>query len=200
MIAAIQAVRQGSGIREACRRYSVPFSSLRDRLKRGYYDPSMGRKPVFSKDQESEIKVQLLSLSKMFYGLTPLQLRRSAFEYAESNNIPHSFNKLNKLAGKDWLYGFMARNPELSVRKPEATSLNRVTAFNKEEVRRFFENLEKVITKYKFAPTRIYNMDETGITTCHKPSRIVAPKGQKQVGAITSLERRKTTKFTFLLS
>lgn len=194
MRGAIQAVREGSTtIREASRRYSVPFSSLRDRLNRGYYAPSMGRNAVFSKEQEAEIKEQLLTLSQMFYGLTPLQLRLAAYEYAEVNKIPNSFNKIKKLAGKDWLYGFMARNPELSFRKPEATSLNRVTAFNKIEVDRFFENLEKVMSTHKFNPTKIFNMDETGITTCHKPARIVGPKGQKQVGAITSLERGKTT-------
>lgn len=193
MKGAIRAVKEGSKIREACRRYSVPFSSLRDRLSKGYYAPSMGRNTVFSKEQEAEIKEQLLTLSQMFYGLTPLQLRLAAFEYAEVNKIPNSFNKISKLAGKDWLYGFMARNAELSFRKPEATSLNRVTAFNKIEVDRFFENLEKVMTTHKFNPTKIFNMDETGITTCHKPARIVGPKGQKQVGAITSLERGKTT-------
>ena len=35
----------------------------------------------------------------------------------------------------------------------------------------------------------IYNIDETGITTVQKPSKIVAAKGTKQVGAMTSGER-----------
>lgn len=68
-----------------------------------------------------------------------------------------------------------------------------MTAFNKIEVDRFFENLEKVMTAHKFNPTNFFNMDETGITICHKPARIVGLKGQKQVEAITSLERGKTT-------
>lgn len=35
----------------------------------------------------------------------------------------------------------------------------------------------------------IYNCDGTAITTVHKPPKIVAPLGQKQIGKVTSVER-----------
>lgn len=40
-------------------------------------------------------------------------------------------------------------------------------------------------------PNRIFNVDETGVTVVHKPQKVLAPKGQKQVGAATSGERGK---------
>jgi hypothetical protein len=43
--------------------------------------------------------------------------------------------------------------------------------------------------KYKFESSRIYNMDETGISTVQKPGKILGPTGQKQVGSATSWER-----------
>lgn len=43
--------------------------------------------------------------------------------------------------------------------------------------------------KYKLAPSRIYNLDETGVTTVLKPRKIIAKKGIKQVGTIVSTER-----------
>lgn len=46
------------------------------------------------------------------------------------------------MAGRDWLEGFLKRNG-ISVRKPEATSINRITAFNKTEVSLFYKNLKK---------------------------------------------------------
>ena len=46
-----------------------------------------------------------------------------------------------------------------------------------------------VFDKYKFNNYDIYNIDETGVTTVHRPDRIVASKGTKQVGAITSAEK-----------
>ena len=38
----------------------------------------------------------------------------------------------------------------------------------------------------------IYNIDETGITCVQKPGKVIAKKGTKQVGCITSSERDKT--------
>ena len=52
----------------------------------------------------------------------------------------------------------------------------------------FFNNLADVLERYKFQSHDIYNVDETGITTVQKPPRIVAGKGAKQVGSMTSDE------------
>lgn len=101
------------------------------------------------------------------------------------------FNKETKSAGDDWLTGFIKRNPSIALRKPEATSINRITAFNKEEVTIFFNNLEKVQGKHNFEGHRKFNIDETGISTVQRPGRILAPKGMKQVGFATSWERGK---------
>ncbi|XP_030767155.1 uncharacterized protein LOC115890931 [Sitophilus oryzae] len=129
----------------------------------------------------------------MFYGLTLSKTKQLAFEYAVGNNLPHNFNVEKKTCGKDWLRGFLARHPQISLRRPEATSLNRVIAFNRKDVNLFYDNLELVFEKYKFPARRIYNVDETGISRVYKPHRVLVEKGRKQVGAITSGERGQTT-------
>lgn len=45
------------------------------------------------------------------------------------------------------------------------------------------------ICRYKFGPTDIYNLDETGLTTVQVPCKVVSTKGKKQVGATASQER-----------
>lgn len=45
------------------------------------------------------------------------------------------------------------------------------------------------MARFKFCPQQIYNVDETGITTVHKPKRIIAWRGLKQVSKVTSAER-----------
>ncbi|XP_065677439.1 uncharacterized protein LOC136092810 [Hydra vulgaris] len=47
----------------------------------------------------------------------------------------------------------------------------------------------QVRNRYKFDPYCIYNVDETGLTTVQKPVKVLAGKGSKQVGRITSAER-----------
>ena len=61
------------------------------------------------------------------------------------------------------------------------------------EVKMFFENLEALQKTYHFDPNHIYNVDETGISNVQRNSKILALKGQKQVGMATSAERGSTT-------
>jgi hypothetical protein len=69
----------------------------------------------------------------------------------------------------------------MSLRKPEPTSLNRINTFNKTDVQKFFTNLEAVYEKYKFAPEKIYNVDETGITNVHVPQKVLAAKKNENI-------------------
>lgn len=43
--------------------------------------------------------------------------------------------------------------------------------------------------KHGFTPNQIFNCDETAVTTVHRPPKIIAMCGQKQVGKVTSGER-----------
>lgn len=136
-----------------------------------------------------DVPQSTLEDSRLF-GLSPKDVRCLAYQLAERNNIANNFNHEEKCAGLDWLRGFLKRHPDLSLRKPEATSAARAMGFNTVAVSKFFDNLSSCLEKYKFAADRIYNVDETGLTTVPKTqSKIIAQKGRKQVGALTSAER-----------
>lgn len=145
---------------------------------------------VFSEKEESELEVYLMEASRMNHGLTTVDTRKLAFQYASALGlkIPNNWVEMQQ-AGPDWLYGFMQRHKRLSIRAPEATSLSRATSFNRVNVETFYQKLESVLAKFKFEPHRIFNLDETGCTTVQRPPNIIAQKGCKQVSQITSAER-----------
>lgn len=119
-----------------------------------------------------------------------MEVRSFAYKCAVTYNLrtPEKWHE-TMMAGADWFSSFMTRNPSLSIRKPQATSLARATAFNRTTTNEFFDNLSTAMRKHNFAPQNIYNVDETGVTTVQTPNHIVAQKGKKQVGALTSQER-----------
>ena len=64
--------------------------------------------------------------------------------------------------------------------------------FNKPQVSRFFDLLKESLNFDKFTPDKIFNIDKTGMSTVEKMSRVIAQKGLKQVGKISSAEKGKT--------
>ena len=97
------------------------------------------------------------------------------------------------MAGRDFVSGFLKRHPKLSLRKPEAVSLNRVFGLDKTSVNLYFDNLKTVLEHHDFQPHQIFNCDESGLTCVHKPVKVLAPKGKRCVSSATSAERGQTT-------
>ena len=114
-------------------------------------------------------------------------------DIGERNSFVHCFNKHKHRAGKDWFFSFMKKHRNLSMHKPEATSLDRSSGFNKEAVGDYFKTIEKVLDQNKFPATRIYNVDETGLSTVQKCQKVLVHKGNSQDRVITSRERGVNT-------
>ena len=104
--------------------------------------------------------------------------QRMAFQCAKKFNtkMPSTLEE-KECAGSDWLKGFLKRHPSLSIYVPEPTSLARATSFNRENVNNFFDKLAQIMDRYKFTLNDIWNVDETGVSTVHKPNNVVTLKG-----------------------
>lgn len=186
---AMRLVSEGKSVKSIANQFKIPRTTLRDRIKnKKTSKPVMGRPQVFSEEQEKELANRVIELSNKFYGITLTELRRLAYSVAEEMGIKHNFNSEKQMAGEDWAMSFRNRN-KISLRKPSATSLSRIVGFTKEEVDLFFTNLDFLMQKHKFSAARVFNMDETGISTVQKPGQILGAKGQKQIGGAISWER-----------
>lgn len=65
--------------------------------------------------------------------------------------------------------------------------------FNRIQVNQFYDNLQSLYDEYKFKPSQIFNMDESGINTVQKKiPKVITIKGKKLVGKIVSAERAQT--------
>lgn len=187
-------------LRQTAIKYGISKSSLsryvlnRDSLPgadgRSNYQSKHSSNQIFTTQEEQLLVEYVLTLSRMHYGLSKTMTRELAYQFAIANKkkIPQNWDS-NKLAGLDWLRGFLHRHTELSVRKPEAVSLSRATSFNKKNVTEFFDNLSEVLKRHQFGPENIFNVDETSVKTVQTTSCVLAQKGSKQVGQVTSAER-----------
>ena len=193
--AAVAKVRSGEmSKRKAEAVYGVPRETLTRHMQGLVKSPgTLGRfKTVLSTEFEKALTEHAVHLQQMLFGLTTADFRKLAFEVAEKLNIEHPFNKDSKKAGRDWLSGFLSRHPELAVRHPEPTSMCRAIGFNKPNVDKFFNILKTELQKNSVTAERLWNADETGLTAVHRPGKIMAKSGIKQVGKITSGERGET--------
>lgn len=211
--AAEEVISNSISLRKAANAYNCNFMTLQRYVKKLKEVKEMGGNPIdikigyvksrqiFSENQEQELVDYLKQSAKIFFGLSTMETKSLAYDYAKANNIsvPDKWHT-NQKASKDWLIGFLKRNPSLSIRTPEATSLGRMTSFNKHNVSSFFDNLSQVYEKYKFGCQDIWNIDETGITTVQRPDKIIASKGIKQVGAATSGERGSLVTLVYAVS
>lgn len=67
-------------------------------------------------------------------------------------------------------------------------SIARITAFNRTNIDLFFKVCAEAMDKCSFTPDRIFNLDESSLTTVMKPVKVVCEKG-KPVASQISRER-----------
>jgi hypothetical protein len=172
-------------VNQASRSYSILATTLRRYVEKNpdQYLVHGGRfRKALSDTLEAQLSAYLQEMGSRGFGLTPTQVCKFAFEIADRNHLQNTFNPTARQPGLDWFKAFLLRNPEVSVRAPEATSIGRLAGFNQPQVDRFFELLTDVMTQYKFSASRIFNCDESGIPTVPtKLPKVVTSKGARRV-------------------
>ena len=190
-------VQQGTSIRKAAASFNIDKMTLSCYIAKCKTQPQPSveyatvtlANYIIPTDMESDLARHIITLADMFHGVSLEKCKELAYEFGLRNKLklPSSWVE-NKKAGKSWWLGFKAQH-NLSIRLPEPTSVGRASAFNKHTVNEYFDNLAKVMDDNKFTAKQIFNVDETGVTTVQNPKHVVAAKGTRNVGSITSGER-----------
>lgn len=169
--------------------FQVPESTLRDRI-RGNVEPmaKVGKEPLFNEREEKDFVDHLIYMANIGYGYTKSNIQTMAKEYALSlkKTLTTKLEGSNKLSN-NWFYHFMNRWPQLKLVKPQKLSVHRAKSTSQEKIKKYFEELSKIMVANNLLdkPNRIFNIDETGITSDHAPPKIVCNKNTK-AQAVTS--------------
>ena len=103
MVAALQDVQGGMGVREAARLYNLPYETLRRRVvEKVGLDCRPGPPTVLMEHEEGELASYCVKMADMGFGLS---LMGVAYKIAESSGREHPF----KVAQKDMFASLIAR-------------------------------------------------------------------------------------------
>jgi len=142
---AVELVLAGEYLRQVAKSSNVPRTTLRRYVNEAKvkgsnmsYSKSTSSCALFTAEQERMLEDYLKLAAKQNHGLSKKMTRGFAWEYAKKvgATYPKSWD-YEQCAGEDWISGFM-KHTDLSLRKPEPTSLSRGTAFNRVNVNQFF--------------------------------------------------------------
>ena len=130
-------------------------------------------------------------MADMGFGWTREGLVAMAFAIVEKTGRNHPFK--SGIAGRGWYEGFMACHVILTLRTPQPLSYARTVCANKEIIDFFLPKLGAAFGQMNLIakPSQIFNSDETGVTIVHKPSKVVAHIGQRNVPSLTSADKGK---------
>ena len=99
------------------------------------------------------------------------------------------------MATREWYYGYMFRHPKLALKAPEGMSLARAIAFNRVNVEVFFKAYVEAVERHSFMPARIFNLDESGLSTVMKPCKVVCERGRPVASQVA---RERGSHMTFV--
>ncbi|XP_049512034.1 zinc finger and SCAN domain-containing protein 26 isoform X2 [Dermacentor silvarum] len=170
---ALESVAQNlHSVRFASRLFRVPKDALCRRAKKlenccieSLYKAQLGSKRrVLTEEQERMLVDHIVCMEKSLSGLTYKDVQKVVFAFCEANKIAHPFNRINRMAGRDWLYSFMKRHKkDITLQKAEGHSLSRAQSLRRSQVNQFFNRLEATIHDQRLTPGCIFSTDGTSV-------------------------------------
>ena len=179
-------------IRGAARKYGISSSTLHDHVTGKYSKVGAGGPTVLTYTEEREIALSLITLGEIGFGLTKEIANVVISDYLKENKIPNPFH--NGIPGRDWWERFKKRWPCISERQPQLLCKKRLTASHSSIINAWFDNLKCVFEKSGLSVTnqssyelqRIWNCDETGLSTTVSSKFLLVRRGSKQVSEVSS--------------
>ncbi|CAC5413063.1 unnamed protein product [Mytilus coruscus] len=186
---AYQAVKdRGMAVHRASVVYSVPLTTLRDRVDGRIHIDTVKSVPVplFNQEKEAKLVDHVKMMAAYGYGYSRSETIMMASDFA----VYLQKRPKEKPLTNQWYYNFIGRwSEEIKLVKSRALEASRAKSATKEKVGSYFEELKNVLDKYDLSrkPHCIFNIDENGFNTEHKPSDVVGVGDEKStIQSVTS--------------
>ncbi|XP_060575299.1 uncharacterized protein LOC132732808 [Ruditapes philippinarum] len=173
---AFEATQKGISAYRAAKMYSVPPTTLRDRISgRVKATARVGHETIFTQEEEQKLYNHITYMAEIGYGYNKMSLQYLAKDYADSLG---KVVRADKSLSDNWFYGFTKRWPDLKTVKAQKLSIARAKSASRETLNKYYEELETVLisNNIKDKPNKIFNIDETGVNTEHSPPKVICKK------------------------
>nr|CAI5857573.1 unnamed protein product [Callosobruchus analis] len=148
----------------------------------------MGPDTVLSIEEEYKLEKWILSKALLGFPMHPDEVKDSVQKVLKETKRENPFT--DDRPGKKWLQLFLRRHPNITQRNTEIISKARASV-TEENIRNWFAELRDYLIEEHNEellenPHRIFNADETGVTTCPKTGKVLGPKNYKAFYEIAS--------------
>ena len=165
--------------------YGVPVTTLKDRIsgRISLSTTSGGQYPLLSKSEEKDIVDHVHYMASVGYGYSKIDLRHIATDVA----ICLAKKETNDLLSDNWVTNFLKRWSTLKLCKPRSLEWIRARNANPQIIDKYYNDLENTLTEHNLhdKPHLIYYIDETGVTTEHKPTRVITEASSKPQSVVS---------------
>jgi len=151
-------------IKAASESFKIPkrtlFRKLKDSNVCAGVHSKIGRKTIFTEEEEESFVQHLLLMAEFDFPITKDDLRICVKNYLTEHGRDVAVFKEN-IPGVDWVNNFLNRHPIVRARTAENVKLLRA-GITKQTLEEYIKNLEKTV---RYVPSEnIYNFDETNLT------------------------------------
>ena len=186
---AVAAVEKGMPVRRAAEMYSVPKSTLHDRISGRVKNGAKPGPPQYlTTGEEEELASFLLEASRIGYPHTKKQVLAIVQQIVEDKGITANVTE-------GWWQRFHGRHPRLTMKSAVPLSYVRAQANDEDVLRRYYDMLHECMTTNDILnkPSAIFNCDETGLPLNPKCHKVVSEVGSKHTSHITGNQKGQTT-------
>ncbi|KDN69817.1 putative transposase [Colletotrichum sublineola] len=162
---ALAEVRGGCPIREAARKWGIPYQSLQHRYhRRQSRNAAFIHRQHLSQIQEDKLAAYICLQASLGRPINHQQVKGLAERMMGDGQ---------RRIGKKWMRRFLRRNPSIGTRRSRAIDARRWAAHQPEVIQDFFHRLGSITAIQDIHPSNRWNMDETGIMEGKGANRLV---------------------------